>query len=120
MQTTWTECYAPDATTDRGWLKAITAPYDYGKHMEYTSETMPVLDSEINQWREQSTLGNYLDYGPVRHGQIAADGHVHAVCYVSHTSRYHATVQQAKDWIEAEALRVRPELEFQTALFSGV
>src|SRR3954470_16902704 len=119
MQTTWTEYYTPDAATDRGWLKAITPPYDDSRWMEYTSGTMPVFDDDVNGWREQSTLGNYLDYGPVRPGQIATDGHVHAVCYASHASRYFHTVEQAKQWIEAEAQRVRPELEFQQSLFVG-
>jgi len=120
MKTTWTEFYAPDASSDRGWLKAITAPLDRDRWMEYTHETMPVFDEDINGWREQSTLGNYLDYGPehFKSSTTPGDGFIHAVCYASKTSHYFPTVAEAKSWIETEALRMRPELEIQTPLFA--
>lgn len=104
----WYECFTPDATTDRGWLKALCAPFNNGRRSEYRHDNMPVRDDVPGGWREQSTLGNYLDYGPVRPGQPGQ--HVHCVCYAANTSRYVATVAEARAWIEEEALRVRPEL----------
>src|SRR5882762_3107850 len=114
--TAWTEFKAPDASTDRGWLKAITAPYEYDRHSEYTDATMPIWDSEINAWREQSTLGNYLDYGPCRPWAKAGEPQVHCVCYVSNTCKYVHTVAEAREWIEIEAVRVRPTLAIQANL----
>ena len=122
QRTVWSEFGTPDATTDRGWLKAITAPWSRENVLDYTNETMPVWDAEIGEWREQSTLGNYLDYGPCRAdysaeslARLYPDGNVHAVCYASQTSKYFSTVADAKAWIESEAMRVRPNLVFQQA-----
>lgn len=109
------------ASTDRGWLKALTGPWKYEDASQYTHETMPVPDEDVpGGWREQSTLGNYLDYGP-DHYRSAEDrakqpGNVHCVCYPSHTYGYVETVEQARAWIESEAKRVRPELTYQDSL----
>ena len=111
--TTWTEFFTPDATTDRGWLKAIAEPWNNDIAYSYTHETMPVWDAEINAWREQSTLGCYLDYGPLRESRVKQ---VHAVSYAAHTVKYFDTVREAKDFIEAEAMRVRPDISIQMQL----
>ena len=108
--TTWTECFAPDATSDRGWLKAITKPRTSDDWYACTHETMPVWDEEINAWREQSTLGCYLDYGPLRQSRVKQ---VHAVSYAAHTVEYFDTVAEAKEFIEREAMRVRPDISIQ-------
>jgi len=119
MQSTiWSEFFTPDASTDRGWLKAITAPYDDAIAYQYTDATMPIWDSEINAWREQSTLGNYLDYRPCRPWVTAEDPQIHCVCYVSHIHKYVMTVEEAREWIEQEAVRVRPELAIQVGMFA--
>jgi hypothetical protein len=64
------------------------------------------------------SAGNYLDYGPdhYRSGheycrgdctcRLSQPGNVHAVVY-GIGSRYFETVDQAKAWIESEALRLR-------------
>ena len=119
MQSTfWTEYFKPDASSDRGWLKALTEPYDRAKYHDYTSATMPVFDDEVpGQWREQSTLGNYLDYCDCfQDAERIANGSVHAICYVTNTSRYVRTVAEAREWIEQEALRFRPSLAIQAVL----
>ena len=78
---------------------------------------MPVFDDSVpGNWREQSTLGNYLDYPGCYIAERQAHGTIHCVCYVSHTSRYVRTVAEAREWIESEAFRVRPELVFQGSL----
>lgn len=110
----WTGFATPDATTDRGWLKAECDPFDSSRWLEYNDRNMPVWDEDINAWREQSTLGNYLDYGQVR--PKSEGPQVHCVCYVSHQSCYVDTVEQAREWIEAEAQRHRPDLSFQRVL----
>jgi len=74
---------------------------------------MPVWDEEINAWREQSTLGCYLDYGPLRESRVKQ---VHAVSYAAHTVEYFNTVPEAKAFIEREAMRVRPDLSIQLHL----
>lgn len=107
QQTVWSEYFAPDATSDRGWLKAICEPYDWNRHMEYTSETTPVWDEDINGWREQSTLGNYFDYG--QRG-------IHCICYLTSGVQWVSTVAEARAWIESEAQRARPNLVFQQQL----
>jgi hypothetical protein len=114
--TAWTEFFTPDASTDRGWFKAITEPYDSARAYEYTEATMPVWDEDINAWREQSTLGNYLDYRPCRPWVSADEPQIHCVCYVAHTYKYVMTLAEAREWIEAEALSVRPELAIQGIL----
>jgi hypothetical protein len=124
--TAWTEFLNGDASTDRGWLKAICEPYDSARCREYKHDNMPVWDDDIDAWREQCTLGNYLDYCPCRTNYSAEslarmypDGNVHAVCYPAHTSRYFRTVAEAREWIETESARVRPELVFQRSLFAA-
>lgn len=117
----WSEYFAPDATSDRGWLKAICAPYNWDKRYEYTHDTSPVADDSVSGgWREQSTLGNYLDYGTGHHRSVetrtAQPGNIHCICYVTKTTRYCETVREAKAWIESEALRGRPELVVQQTL----
>jgi len=131
MQTHWNDfrmnAYGTEhwASTDRGWLKALTDPYDHSRWMDYNENTMPIADDEVpGGWREQSTLGNYLDYGPCKtyrsiEEQQREPGFVHAVCYVSHTSHWFPTVREAKDWIEAESKRVRPELDLAYSLYTG-
>lgn len=116
QSTVWSEFFTPDASTDRGWLKAITEPYSFDRYHEYNDATMPIWDSEINAWREQSTLGNYLDYRPCRSWAKADEPLVHCVCYASNTHKYLMTVSEAKDWIEAESARVRPTLAIQSTL----
>jgi hypothetical protein len=119
-QTHWSDYPTPQAITDRGWLKALTLPFDRAKWMDYNYRNMPVFDDGVpGNWREQSTIGNYLDYGPCRTGYSAEyvarmwpDGLVHCVCYAAGTSKYVRTVEQAKAWIESECARVRPELVF--------
>jgi len=111
--TVWTEFFTPAATTDRGWLKAITGPWDDSRSYQYTHETMPVWDEEIGAWREQSTLGCYLDYGPLRQSRVKQ---VHAVCYAAHSVGYFDTVPEAKEFIEREAMRVRPDVSIQMQL----
>jgi hypothetical protein len=72
--TVWSE---PNATM--GWFKAICKPWSNKDRYGYTNETMPVWDSEIGAWREQSTLGNYTQYDrPMDNGRS-----VLAVCYAS-------------------------------------
>ena len=62
---------------------------------------MPVYDDYIREWREQSSLGNYLDYGPLRESLPGEQNKfVHAVCYRPTRSGYFATVQEAKAWID--------------------
>ena len=107
------------ASSDRGWLKAICDPFEWEKHSQYTSETMPVWDADINAWREQSTLGNYLDYRPCREYESAEKPQVHAVCYVTGKSQYFMTVQQAREWIETEAASRRHDLAFQMVLIAA-
>jgi hypothetical protein len=112
MKTFWSEY--PDASTERGWLKALTPPFDYARHLEYTHDTMPVYDDGVpGHWREQSTLGNYLDYGPVR--PHATGPQVHCICYANNAHCYVETVAAAKAWIEERALQARPELFEVTA-----
>lgn len=104
----WSECFVPDATSDRGWLKAVCAPYEPHHDPHYTSATMPVWDEEISAWREQSTLGNYLDYSPCRPPSDAPQ--VHCICYVTGRTKYVYTVQQAREWIEMQVKGARPDL----------
>jgi len=109
--TFWSEYPRPDATTDRGWLKArCGAPQSYDPSLHPGSDRYPVWDEDMAPagWREQSTLGNYLDYGPVRPGTTGPQ--VHCVCYASGRFWWVSTVPEARAWIEAEAARVRPEL----------
>jgi len=101
--------------SDRGWLKAITEPYD--PRRTYTYATMPVYDLDIQAWREQVTLGTYLDYSqnPVFYrsaeSRATQPGNILCVCYASKTSRYIETQEQAKAWIEFSVARVRPVFE---------
>lgn len=124
QNTAWTEFFAPDeATTDRGWFKALCEPYDSARYHEYTDATMPVYDEDIKAWREQSTLGNYLDYGPCRpyaKPEERERGLVHCVCYLTHESQYVRTVAEAREWIEQRCLAVRPSLVMQGRLFAEV
>ena len=111
MRAAWSEYLTPEASTDRGWLKArCGAPSDYTYCSYPGNDRYPVWDEDITPagWREQSTLGNYLDYGPVRPG--ATGPQVHCICYASGAHVYVSTVSQARVWIEGEARRVRPEL----------
>lgn len=127
----WSTYTPPDATSARGWLFALCPAYDPSRR--YTNPHVPIRDSVPGRWREQSSLGNYLDYGPdhYRSGheycgrfnpgiqEAAPDGcqcrqsqpgNIHCICYASNRSRYVETVEQARAWIEAEALRARPDL----------
>lgn len=105
----WSDC--PGAVSERGWLKALCEPLDFDKFRAYTHENMPVMDIDVpGGWREQSTLGNYIDYGPVRGDKPDTAETIHCICYATKTTRWVATVAAAKAWIESEAKRGRPEL----------
>lgn len=105
----WNEYPRPDATTDRGWLKALCAPYSRDRYPEYTQNTMPMYDDTVpGNWRESSTLGNYLDYGPCR--PRATGPQVHCICYATGNTAYVSTPADARAWIEAEARSARPLL----------
>jgi len=51
--TVWTEFFTPAATTDRGWLKAITGPWDDSRSYQYTHE-----HCFMATFRDNFTLGD--------------------------------------------------------------
>lgn len=114
--TFWNEYPAPDATSDRGWLHAICEPYEFDHHPRYTHENTPVYDEDHGLWREQSSLGNYLDYGPCRTHRPAVEPKIHCICYANNQTKWVHTVQEAKDWIESQAASARPDLCIQMSL----
>ena len=113
QQTFWHDC--PDAISDRGWLHAVTGPWKLEDSHSYTSATMPTEDTHSpTGWREQSSLGNYLDYGPCRDGHVGP--HVHAICYAPLQTGYFETVSEAKQFIERSVLTLRPDCIIQGTL----
>lgn len=102
-QMVWTEI-----ANGCGWLKAVTGPWSIEDRLKYTSDTSPVWDSDINAWREQSTLGTYIDYG--QNGEKRSGAQVLAGCYRSGQWRNFETIEQAKAWIVEEVRRVRRDL----------
>lgn len=128
MKTYWDEyrCAATRgsdewAASDRGWLFVeIETALHSGMKVMY--------DRERKVWREESSLGNYLDYGAdhyrskhgsegngVCHCATCEPGNIHCVVYLNPdssmrtVSRYVATIEQAREWIEAEAGKIRKE-----------
>lgn len=111
--TFWHDC--PDATTARGWFHAVTGPWSDLDRYTYTSSTMPVDDEHSpTGWREQSSIGNYCDYGPFRDDKPGP--HVHAICYLPFRTGYFHTVADAKAFVEQTALEARPWLVIQQSL----
>ena len=110
----WDDYEVPDATSARGWLFALCGPWD--PTVDYTHDTLPVQYAE-GQWREQSTLGNYLDYGPdhYRPAEARAEqpGNVHCVVYNPTRTHYFETVHDAKAWIEQMARESRPDVALE-------
>ena len=105
------------AASDRGWLMAVCDRKTYGA----------VYDEQAKQWREPSSLGSYLDYGPEHfrtsheyckpddcHCRISQPGNIHCVVYTPGNGVrphcYVETVAQAHAWIEAEAAKMRPDV----------
>jgi hypothetical protein len=113
----WTDFFPPEATTARGWLKVLCDPPD--DHVLYDNERLPIWDEDLNDWREQSTLGNYLDYGPdhYRSAESRADqpGNVHCIAYGPTRTHYSETVADAKAWIEQMARESRPDVALEVA-----
>jgi hypothetical protein len=113
----WRDYPEPDATTARGWLFVLCGSPD--DHVLYNSETLPVWDDDLNDWREQASLGNYLDYGPdhYRSAEARAEqpGNVHALAYNPTRTHYFETVQDAKAWIEQQARESRPDVAMEVA-----
>jgi hypothetical protein len=107
----WNDYEVPDATTARGWLFVLCEPWN--PTANYTSDTLP-FQYEDGKWREQSSLGNYLDYGPdhYRPAESRAEqpGNVHALAYNPTRVHYFETVADAKAWIEQQARESRPEV----------
>ena len=107
------------AISDRGWLLAECAPFSLEMRHSYTSDTTPIRDeTALNTgWREQSSLGWYMDYGPECHrtaeGYDRAEqpGNVLAHSVVTHASHWFMTCEQAQRWIESQAITGRPDLE---------
>jgi hypothetical protein len=100
------------AISDRGWLLVECEPFSIEKRHQYTHETMPVRDNQsFTGWREQSSLGWYLDYAPgPTHGPESERDTVLAVCCATGGAhQWFETCEQAQRWIEARAMVARPD-----------
>lgn len=75
-----------------GWLKALCSPWTASE--TYTHSAMPVADKAVpGGWRQQSTLGCYM--------AEPRTGNVFAISYRSKQTRYCATIEDARAWIES-------------------
>ncbi len=75
------------AASDRGWLRA--APNTDATRAAMHNETI--------------CLGHYLDYETPRRDVADPAKTVHAVSCVTRNASYHATPEEARAWLEAEA-----------------
>jgi len=102
-----------EAASARGWLFALSTPYSTSEHWNCPHNRMPIQDDVPGGWREQTSLGHYLDYegkdwsGDYKH---SPDGEISAVSVVGHTSKWFPTVESARQWLLEEAKTHRPEL----------
>jgi hypothetical protein len=106
------------ADSDRGWLKVLCAPPT--DRDDYTSEQYPEYDDDVpGNYRERSTLGNYLRYD---HGPSYRQGdkrQYHAVCYPAHRSGWFLSAADAMAWIEQASAKCRPDVAFQGSLLNS-